>query len=170
MKVLCRFNTIERFWQYMNHIPKPADVFFDGDYRKKVGPEGKTIEEFSLFRRGIEPEWGDPQNASGGEWFCRQNFDGDALNMLWLNLVLATIGGTIEESAARNNGGGMDSHINGVRVVDKSKSFPMFRLEIWINTRDKAVKESIREHMLDIILDQVPFKKGSPNFQWKDHC
>jgi translation initiation factor 4E len=79
MSELAHFSTVEDFWCYFNSIPKPSQVFFDGDCRKKVGPEGKTIEEYSLFKKGIEPEWGDAKNLTGGEWFCRQYFEADVL-------------------------------------------------------------------------------------------
>eukprot|EP00957_Ditylum_brightwellii_P038404 2902943-Ditylum_brightwellii.AAC.1 len=35
MKQLCKFKTIENFWRYFNHIPKPSDVFYDGETRKR---------------------------------------------------------------------------------------------------------------------------------------
>merc|ERR1719296_343410 len=75
MKQLCSFTTVEGFWQYFTHIPKPSEVFFDGENRKRVGPDSKQIGEYSLFKKGIEPEWGDPANRTGGEWFCRQAMD-----------------------------------------------------------------------------------------------
>lgn len=63
---LCKFATVEDFWRNFAHCPKPSEVFYDGDCRKKVGPEQKTVEEYSLFKAGIEPEWGDPANVMGG--------------------------------------------------------------------------------------------------------
>lgn len=168
MKQLCAFSTIEDFWRYFNHIPKPSEVFFDGDSRKRVGLEGKTVEEYSLFKRGIEPEWGDPQNCTGGEWYCRAYLDGDVLNLYWQNLVLGVIGETIEGGSEET--GVYESFINGVRVVDKGKSYPMFRLELWINTKNPEVKERIRSRMMDIMTDGLPpSKKGHPKFDWKDH-
>ena len=55
------------------------------------------MEEYSLFKKGIEPEWGDPKNAIGGEWFCRQYFEADQLDLYWQNLVMALVGETIED-------------------------------------------------------------------------
>jgi translation initiation factor 4E len=69
MMELCKFSTVEDFWRNFAHLPKPSDVFFDGDCKKKVGPELKTVEEYSLFKAGIEPEWGDPANVTGGAFF-----------------------------------------------------------------------------------------------------
>ena len=85
MKQLCKISTVEDFWRYFQHVPKPSQVFFDGDCRKLVGTEAKTIEEYSFFKNGIEPEWGDPQNLTGGEWFCRQYLELDVLDLYWQN-------------------------------------------------------------------------------------
>ena len=88
MKQLCKISTVEDFWRYFQHLPKPSQVFFDGDCRKLVGTEAKTIEEYSFFKNGIEPEWGDPQNLTGGEWFCRQYLELDVLDLYWQRLPI----------------------------------------------------------------------------------
>lgn len=169
MKELCAFQTVEDFWRYFNHIPTPSQVFFDGECRKKVGPEGKTVEEYSLFKKGIEPEWGDPKNVCGGEWFCRQYFEGEQLDLYWQNLVMGLVGETIEDAVdeKRKN---LENYINGARVVDKSRGFPMYKLEIWISTKDAKIREVIRKRLLEIMVDgQAPGRKGHPKFDWKDH-
>lgn len=193
MLALCSYNTVEDFWRFWNHIPRPSEVFFDGEFRKKV--DGKTIEEYSLFKKGIEPEWGDPQNSTGGEWMCRQSLDGAVLDLYWQNLVLAVIGETLEEgltltTAATepetdndNNSSLPKDAINGVRVVDKSKGYPMFRLEIWLSTRDATVRETIKEKLQTMMVEgqsnirQQQQQGGGrsnahtphPKFEWKDH-
>ena len=167
MTELCEFSTVEDFWHYFNHIPKPSDVFFDGDCRKKVGPEGKTVEEYSLFKKGIEPEWGDPKNVVGGEWFCRQYVETDVLDLYWTNLVLGVIGEMIEDRSDEDRT--YEDHINGVRVVDKSRTFPMYKIEIWINTRDVVARERIKNRLLDVITDGQNSRKTHPKFEWKDH-
>eukprot|EP00957_Ditylum_brightwellii_P101235 7714518-Ditylum_brightwellii.AAC.1 len=40
MNQLCKFKTVEDFWQYFNHIPKPSVMFYNRETRKRVGPEG----------------------------------------------------------------------------------------------------------------------------------
>jgi hypothetical protein len=184
MKQLCEFNTVEGFWQYFNHLPKPSDVFFDGESRKRVselvvqgddnsndGPtdEEKTVEEYSLFKKGIEPEWGDPQNVTGGEWFCRQFFEADVLDLYWTNLVMACIGETIEDAIDKD--GIFHSAINGARVVDKSRNFPLYKIEIWLNTRDPIIKDRIKDKLIDVLTDgqQAPSRKMQPKFDWRDH-
>eukprot|EP00957_Ditylum_brightwellii_P006454 489751-Ditylum_brightwellii.AAC.1 len=36
MEQLCKFKIIEDFWQYFNHMPKPFDMFYDGETRKRL--------------------------------------------------------------------------------------------------------------------------------------
>jgi hypothetical protein len=167
MKELCSFSTVEDFWRNFNHLPRPSQVFFDGECRKTVGPEGKTVEEYSLFKKGIEPEWGDPENVVGGEWFCRQYFDSDVLDLYWENLVMAVVGETIE--GAVPHGGNERDHINGCRIVDKSRQYPMFKIEIWLHTRNEKVRDLIRDRVVDAMTDGQGSQKSHPNFQWKDH-
>lgn len=169
MKPLCTFSTIEDFWRYFNFVPKPSEVFYDGDSRKVVGPSAKRVEEYSLFKKGIEPKWEDDANKSGGEWFIRQTLDMDVLDMYWQNLVMGCIGESIEDGADASRCGG--DVVNGARVVDKGKGYPVFRLELWINTRDAEVKEQIRARLVECVTDGLPphKKKGPPKFDWKDH-
>lgn len=165
MKELCSFATIEDFWRYFNHIPHPSKVFFDGDYKKKVGEKNETIEEFSLFKKGIEPEWSDPRNSTGGEWFWRANFEGEVLDLYWQNIVLGCIGETIEDPA-------LGSHICGARVVDKGRNYPIFKVELWIGTKDASVREKIRERLVETMTHGLPSHKvarNGPRFEWKDH-
>jgi hypothetical protein len=167
MKELGSFTTVEDFWRYFNHLPKPSDVFFDGESKKRVGTDNKTIEEYSLFKKGVFPGWEDPQNAPGGEFFCRQTFEGEVLNLFWQNLVLGLVGETIEEGIS---GDSLSSVINGCRVSDKSKGFPMFRLELWLNTRDPLVKEKAKTKLMETIMEGLPpHKKALPKFDWRDH-
>lgn len=165
MKPLCSFSTIEDFWRYFNHIPHPSKVFFDGDYRKRVGLSNEIIEEYSLFKKGIEPEWSDPKNGPGGEWFWRTNLDGELLDAFWQNMVLGVIGETIEDPA-------LGAHINGARVVDKGKNYPIFKLELWIDTKDVSVRERIKAKLVETMTDGLPghkIAKNNPKFEWKDH-
>lgn len=159
MSELCSFKTVEDFWRYMNHIPKPSSVFFDGECRKKL--DGKTVEEYSLFKKGIEPEWGDEMNVTGGEFFCRQFFEGDVLDLYWQNLVLSLVGETMDDES---------QVINGCRIVDKSRGYPMFKLEIWLKKRDEATKERILKVLSNVLTDGQPARaKTHPKFEWKDH-
>ena len=124
MKALCTFSTIEDFWRYFNHIPKPSEVFFDGDCHKRVGEKNEKIEEYSLFKKGIEPEWGDPRNCDGGEWFWRTNLDSDVLDLFWQNMVLGVVGETLE------NGGGVVFSLFRVYVSASGGDSPLAQSKV----------------------------------------
>jgi len=165
MKKLCSFSTIEDFWRYFNHIPRPSSVFYDGESKKRVGDKNEIIEEYSLFKRGIEPEWGDPKNKAGGEWFWRAHLEGDVLDLFWQNMVLGAIGEALEDPS-------LGPHINGARVVDKGKSYPICKLELWIDSKDATARERIKEKLVDALTHGLPsnkMAKNSPRFEWKDH-
>lgn len=169
MKPVCSFSTVEDFWRYFNHLPKPSEVFFDGESKKLVGPNNKVVEEYSLFKKGIEPEWGDAANKIGGEWFFRSHLEADVLNMYWQNMVLAVIGEVIEDEADDGVASGIPV-VNGIRVVDKGKQYPMFRLEIWLSTKDQNIREKIRTKLVEVVSAKIPpSRKGYPKFEWKDH-
>lgn len=72
MAKLCEFATIEDFWRLWNNIPKPSAIFYDGRTKKKF--KDRTVESFSLFKKGVKPEWEDAANRTGAEWFCRKTF------------------------------------------------------------------------------------------------
>lgn len=72
MAKLCEVATIEDFWRAWNNIPPPSSIFFDGRVHKKFA--NRTVEAFSLFKKDIKPEWEDPANRAGAEWFCRKQF------------------------------------------------------------------------------------------------
>lgn len=166
MKQLGSFSTVQDFWRYINHVPKPSQIFYDGDSKKRVGPDKKTVASFSLFKRGIVPEWEDAMNLTGGEWYIRSTLESDVLNAYWQNLIIAVVGETMEPGKI-----GQDV-INGARVVDKGRvgGIAMFRLELWIRSRDNDVKEKVRAKLVEMITDGVPpNRKGPPKFEWKDH-
>ncbi len=170
MNEICAFATIEDFWSYYNHIPKPSEVFFDGNTRKTVGPKSKQIVEYNLFKRGIQPEWGDPQNATGGSFFIRQSLDLNTLDMFWQNLVMGLVGETIEDNADDSGDNSGKNCICGARIVDKGRNVPIFRVELWINTRDADKKDKIKTKLVECLIDGLgTLRKGVPKFEWKDH-
>lgn len=103
--------------------------------RKEV--EGRNIDGFSVFKKGIRPEWEDVANRSGSELTCRKQMQMEVLDGYWENLVLGMIGEVIDEN----------DEICGCRVVDKSKkgtSKTMFRIELWLRSGNADVGERIR--------------------------
>lgn len=181
MKPLCSFQSIVEFLQHFNYIPVPSKIFFDGESRKKVGDEGKTIEEYSLFKDGIEPEWGDPANVTGGEWFIRHALDKHVLDGYWENLLLAVVGETMEDDLRKHAGKSREEWkpvINGVRVVDKCRgNFAQVKIEMWVATREPALKDHLKVLMEKYMTDGVVGPSGGkgnnnkqgPRYEWKSH-
>ena len=91
--------------------------------------------------------------------------DGDVLDLFWQNIVFGAIGETMEDPT-------LGFHINGARVVDKSKNYPIFKLELWLDTKDEVVRERIRSRMMETITHGLPANKAvknNPRFEWKAH-
>lgn len=163
MREVFEFSSVEDFWRTWYYIPKPKyvillsiassvtllsfrEVLFDG--QNKV--LGRKIDAFSLFKRGIRPEWEDPQNSKASEWSTTGPFDMD-VDILWENMVLALIGQVIEEG----------NEICGCRVVDKCKrgksTRPVYRLELWLKPNiDKKIAEGIKVRLLEALADGDP--------------
>lgn len=136
MAKLCEFATIEDFWRLWNNVPKPSAIFYDGRTKKKF--KDRTVESFSLFKKGIKPEWEDAANRTGAEWFCRKTFPMPQLDGFWQDLVLGMVGETIDPA----------DEICGARVVDKSSGTRcMYRLELWFRKKDEAVAKELLERM-----------------------
>jgi translation initiation factor 4E len=84
--------------------------------------------------------------------------------------VLAVIGEVLEDACDVDHS--MTDHINGIRVVDKSRgTFPMYKLEVWLNTREPATINRIKHKVLEVMADgqSANAKKMHPKFDWKDH-
>ena len=47
-----------------------SEILFDGTSRKKF--VNRTVTSFSVFKNDIRPEWEDPANSTGAEWFLRK--------------------------------------------------------------------------------------------------
>ena len=86
--------------------------------------------DYHLFKKGVRPEWEDPQNKHGGKW-AYQFKKGDkrdiSIDDSWLWTVLAAIGETLEAEAA--------SEVMGV-VINVRKGF--HRIGVWTKTTGKG--------------------------------
>ena len=171
-QIACEFSTVEEFWTSFEHLPPPSTVFYDGKSSKRVGvpPDARTIESFSIFRAGVLPEWDDPSNKTGGEWYARRSLRPNELDACWRNLVLALVGRTLEAEAGDDGG---DDVITGARVVDKSngRGQPMYRLELWLSSSDASVTEPIKARMVAALADEgAALPRGlAESFQWRAH-
>ncbi|GMG25464.1 unnamed protein product [Aspergillus oryzae] len=94
-------------------------------------PSGKLglKADYHLFKKGIRPEWEDPQNKHGGKWsYSFKDKRSVPIDDLWLHAQLAAIGETLE-----NDG---DSEVMGV-VVNVRKGF--YRVGLWTRTVGKSI-------------------------------
>lgn len=162
MREVCEFSTVEDFWKNWSYIPRPSEVLYDGKQHKEV--EGRTIDAFSVFKKGIRPEWEDPMNRTGAEFTCRKTMQPDVLDVYWENLVLGLIGETIDA----------DDDVCGARVVDKSKKGThrtMFRLELWVKSGNQEVADKMRVRLNNALTDGESNKPNSkarvPEFEFK---
>ena len=117
MKDLGEFNTVEGFWGFFNYLPQPSEIFWTAETGQKKY-SNRTVNGYSLFKKGIRPEWEDRMNMTGGEYFCRMSMTPMQLDQLWENLLLGTIGETMDPA----------DEICGARLVDKTNgSKPLYR-------------------------------------------
>lgn len=141
MHQLGDFKTVEEFWRYFNNIPKVNDVFYTSSGGRKHFAD-RAVDGFSLFKSGIRPEWEDPQNMRGGEYFVRKNFNARDLNEYWELMCLGLIGETIDPS----------DEVCGARIVDKTRGDrPMYRLEIWFKSQDTGIAENIKSRVAGVL-------------------
>lgn len=85
--------------------------------------------DYHLFKKGIRPEWEDTQNKHGGKWaFQYKEKRNVPIDDLWLHVMLAAIGETLEEEN--------DGEVMGV-VVNVRKGF--YRIGLWTRTVGRPV-------------------------------
>jgi translation initiation factor 4E len=150
LKEVSQFSTVEDFWRHWSYLPRPSEVFGDGNGKKIV--DGRSIKSFSLFKKGIKPTWEDPLNAAGSELTTIRAFNLEVLDVLWENLILALVGEVIEDS----------DEVCGVRVVDQMKKAKVsYKLELWLKTQDDAVCNKIRTKLIDVLMEGEAAKPGS---------
>ena len=76
------FSTLEDFWRMYNHTYSISEVISNTDYL--------------VFKKGIRPEWEDPQHKDGGKWVVTLPIEDDMeeeVDKAWLQLLLHVIGG-----------------------------------------------------------------------------
>lgn len=110
LKEVVTFDSVEEFWGIYNNIAKTSELSLKSDYH--------------LFKTGVRPEWEDTQNKHGGKWAYQfKDKRGVPIDDLWLHIMLAAIGETLESDK--------DKEIMGV-VVNVRKAF--YRIGLWTKT------------------------------------
>ncbi|KAF8428310.1 translation initiation factor eIF 4e-like domain-containing protein [Tirmania nivea] len=116
LKNVVTFDSVEEFWGIYNNITKTSDLAIKSDYH--------------LFKAGVRPEWEDPQNKAGGKWAYQfKNKSSVAIDELWLHVMLAAIGETLEKEG--------DSEVMGV-VVNVRKG--LYRIGVWTRTTGGMIR------------------------------
>lgn len=83
--------------------------------------------DYHLFKKGVRPEWEDPQNKHGGKWsYSFKDKRNVNIDELWLHTQLAAIGETLEEDG--------DEEVMGV-VINVRKGF--YRIGLWTKSVGK---------------------------------
>ncbi|KAL7269115.1 eukaryotic translation initiation factor 4E [Rhizina undulata] len=107
LKEVVTFDSVEEFWGVYNNITKTSDLAIRSDYH--------------LFKAGVRPEWEDSQNKNGGRWAYQfKEKRTIPIDELWLHVMLAAIGETLEPEGVKE--------VMGV-VVNIRKGF--FRIGLW---------------------------------------
>merc|ERR1711872_1072640 len=85
-------DTIEDFWQVYNYIEPASNLSQGCDY--------------SVFKKGIQPDWEDFQNMSGGRWMVvlDKKISSELLDNHWLEILFILIGEHADEFAPLVNG------------------------------------------------------------------
>lgn len=97
--------------------------------------------DYHLFKKGIRPEWEDPQNKHGGKWsYSFKDKRSVPIDDLWLHAQLAAIGETLE-----NDG---DDEVMGV-VVNVRKGF--YRVGLWTRSVGKGNKSRSSDQSFQIL-------------------
>jgi len=152
----------------LHHLPMPSDVFFkeEGDddatghnrdsvshhdnkhqkHKPRLAP--RTHKEYSLFKKGIFPDWEDEHCWDGGCWYVRNYYPPRILDHYWRNLVRAVV----------DEDRGIDvKHVVGIRIDDKSDfKHLLCKIEIWMDTRDFKARDDVRRAATAVMLEGRP--------------
>jgi len=127
------FDSVQNFWSVWNGVPQPSELLDNKRFFREMptGSAPQSIDAIMIFREGIEPQWEDKANATGGHFQIqlKPTSGGGQIDEYWNNLVLAMIGETMEAG----------QHVTGVRLVDKltgkGKVTDAIRLELWYHSK-----------------------------------
>jgi len=108
LEALVTVSTIEDFWSVINWVESPSSI--------KVGAD------FSMFKRGIIPDWSDKANQRGGRYIVRCHMG--EVDTMWTELMMALIGQNFVDPEN-------DDKING-SVVSIRRREP--KLAIWVRS------------------------------------
>ena len=125
MKPIVSVGTVEDFWQVYNYL-EPASNLQEG-------------QDYSLFKKGMFPDWSDFQNMQGGRLIINMDKKEqmnehprkrkERVEYMWLEVLLILIGEQTEENAHQ---------VNGVTFNVKKRAD---RISVWL--RNAADREGV---------------------------
>mmetsp|Transcript_25493 Transcript_25493/g.51025 ORF Transcript_25493/g.51025 Transcript_25493/m.51025 type:complete len:249 (-) Transcript_25493:66-812(-) len=134
MKQTVSFSTVKEFWACWNHLPQPSMLLSGKKFIRDIDGQRHIIDSLAIFRKGVQPEWEDPENCKGAHFLVtlKPNLGGGLIDELWNNVVLGMVSDSIKPA----------SMITGVRLVDKlAGAKPVLRIELWFNKFDQETMQ-----------------------------
>jgi translation initiation factor 4E len=133
LKEVITFNSVEEFWGVYVCFSLPHQLYLGKLTRiqNNIAPTSELAlkSDYHLFKEGVRPEWEDVQNKHGGKWSYQfREKRAVPIDELWLHVMLAAIGETLEEED--------DGELMGV-VVNVRKGF--YRIGVWTRTIGKSI-------------------------------
>uniref|UniRef100_A0A0G4I5E3 Eukaryotic translation initiation factor 4E n=1 Tax=Chromera velia CCMP2878 TaxID=1169474 RepID=A0A0G4I5E3_9ALVE len=137
------FKTVLEFWRLWMHIPQPSNLLNGKKMirENKGEPQQSPIDALMIFRSGIEPRREDIKNKHGGHLrfeFAKNEVDPRQVDEFWNNLVIATVGHTLEGNEL----------VTGLRLCDKlgkaGSAAGNVRLEVWHTKCESDVLDKLQ--------------------------
>ena len=116
------FNTLENFWRMFQNIYSVEEIMPNTDYM--------------LFKKGIRPEWEDPNNRAGGKWVVTLPIEEDMeeeCGQAWLKSLVSMIAGPVPDEDINKHGQDRitiaeNDILNGIVLAVREKHL---RLSVW---------------------------------------
>ena len=141
------------FWKVSDYS-MPSNLFYDeanSNIRKfKVKEndnEEKVIDGISLFKKGVNAAWEDPENQNGCSFDINlKNLVPEEIDQIWRNLVMELVTENFP----------FVQYVTGIRCIDRLKKHSCIRVEIWISVGLKAYKPESDDYFRnDIIIKTI---------------
>lgn len=152
------FATVQDFWKLWNHMPQPSELLEQKRMVREQQDGLHVIDAIMIFKDNVKPEWEHELNAKGGhfQYQLRPQTGGGQIDEYWNNLVLGTIGGSIEPA----------DMITGLRLVDKlsgPRQANGIRIEVWFtNYDDNNSVNKLRENVAKCMATRLDGVVGTP--------
>ncbi|CAE7252442.1 NCBP [Symbiodinium natans] len=132
-KQIASMESVEDFWRTFDRLPQPSDLLTRrmAEKTEEFQDAPHVVDALMIFRDGVLPQWEDAANCEGGhlQFHFKASLGGAQLDEYWNNLVLGTVGATLEPI----------DMITGLRLVDKVTTGKggvpsMIRMEVWFGS------------------------------------